>query len=150
GGVPQLQLRPEIAAASPVPMAIPGVLSGGVYPSRWMPDEVRVKPDATGDPRISGSAPGSSRTVPNDVSAVGTLPASVVSGFSRTPPAVRPMIALGQFRDTFIIAVDDEGVAIVDQHVAHERVLFERLMEHLTQGTLESQRLLAPLVLELQ
>ena len=44
------------------------------------------------------------------------------------------MIPLGQFRDTFIIAVDDEGVAIIDQHVAHERVLFERVMERLTRG----------------
>jgi len=59
------------------------------------------------------------------------------------------MIPLGQFRDTFIIAVDDEGVAIVDQHVAHERVLFEQVMERLTSGRLESQRLLTPLVLEL-
>jgi DNA mismatch repair protein MutL len=58
------------------------------------------------------------------------------------------MIPLGQFRDTFIIAVDDEGIAIVDQHVAHERVLFERVMERLTKGRLESQRLLVPLVLE--
>ena len=59
------------------------------------------------------------------------------------------MIALGQFRDTFIIAVDDEGIAIVDQHVAHERVLFEQVMERLTSGRLESQRLLAPLLVEL-
>jgi DNA mismatch repair protein MutL len=59
------------------------------------------------------------------------------------------MIPLGQFRDTFIIAIDDDGVAIVDQHVAHERVLFERVMERLTSGRLESQRLLVPLVIEL-
>ena len=58
------------------------------------------------------------------------------------------MIPLGQFRDTFIIAVDDEGIAIIDQHVAHERVLFERVMERLTTGRLESQRLLVPLVLD--
>ena len=68
------------------------------------------------------------------------------------PPAGvvdRPMQPLGQFRDTFIIAVDDEGIAIVDQHVAHERVLFEQVMERLTDGRIESQRLLHPLVLEL-
>jgi DNA mismatch repair protein MutL len=70
----------------------------------------------------------------------GTLPSS---------PEIRPMIPLGQFRDTFIIAVDDEGVAIIDQHVAHERVLFERVMETLTSGRLESQRLLVPMVLDL-
>ena len=59
------------------------------------------------------------------------------------------MIPLGQFRDTFIIAVDDEGVAIIDQHVAHERVLFEQITERLTSGRLESQRLLTPILLEL-
>jgi DNA mismatch repair protein MutL len=59
------------------------------------------------------------------------------------------MIPLGQFRDTFIIAIDDEGVAIIDQHVAHERVLFERVMEKLSEGVLDSQRLLTPLVIEL-
>lgn len=64
-------------------------------------------------------------------------------------PSVRPMIALGQFRDTFIIAMDDEGLCIIDQHVAHERVLFERIMQRLTDQALESQRLLIPLVLEL-
>ena len=61
----------------------------------------------------------------------------------------RPMQPLGQFRDTFIIAIDDEGIAIIDQHVAHERVLFEQVMERLTAGRLESQRLLQPLVLDL-
>jgi DNA mismatch repair protein MutL len=59
------------------------------------------------------------------------------------------MIPLGQFRDTFIIAIDDDGICIIDQHVAHERVLFERIMERLTDGPLESQRLLVPIVLEL-
>jgi DNA mismatch repair protein MutL len=71
------------------------------------------------------------------------------------PPAatyespIRPMMALGQFRDTFIVAVDEEGIAIIDQHVAHERVLFERITERLTQGRLESQRLLVPLLVEM-
>jgi DNA mismatch repair protein MutL len=62
---------------------------------------------------------------------------------------MRPLIPLGQFRDTFIVAIDDEGICIIDQHVAHERVLFERIMERLTSGPLESQRLLVPMLLEL-
>jgi DNA mismatch repair protein MutL len=59
------------------------------------------------------------------------------------------MMPLGQFRDTFIIAIDDEGLAIIDQHVAHERVLFEQVMEKLTSGRLESQQLLMPIVIEM-
>ena len=45
--------------------------------------------------------------------------------------------------------MDEEGIAIIDQHVAHERVLFERITERLTSGRLESQRLLVPLLIEL-
>jgi DNA mismatch repair protein MutL len=56
---------------------------------------------------------------------------------------------LGQFRDTFIIAVDEEGIAIIDQHVAHERVLFERITERLSADRLESQRLLEPMLLQM-
>ena len=61
----------------------------------------------------------------------------------------RPMMALGQFRDTFIVAVDDEGIVIIDQHVAHERVLFEQISAGLKHGRLEAQRLLVPLLVAL-
>src|SRR4029453_4832607 len=83
GGVPQLQLRPEHATQPPTASALPGVLSGGAYPSRWLPDPVRLKADTTSEP--SASSPSQ----------------DVVSGFSRTDPApeIRPMIPLGQFRD---------------------------------------------------
>jgi DNA mismatch repair protein MutL len=56
---------------------------------------------------------------------------------------------LGQVRNTFIVAIDDDGLVIVDQHVAHERVLFERFLERLTSDRLESQGLLVPMVLDL-
>jgi len=79
----------------------------------------------------------------------GKLAGRSAAGIEAQPAAIRPMIPLGQFRDTFIIAIDDEGIAIVDQHVAHERVLFERVMERLSTGRLESQRLLVPLLLDL-
>jgi DNA mismatch repair protein MutL len=59
------------------------------------------------------------------------------------------MTPLGQFRQTFIVAMDDEGLAIIDQHVAHERILFEQISERLTTQGLESQRLLTPVVLDL-
>jgi DNA mismatch repair protein MutL len=60
-----------------------------------------------------------------------------------------PLVPLGQFRDTFIVAVDEEGILLIDQHVAHERVLFERISERLTAGQLESQRLLEPLLVQM-
>jgi DNA mismatch repair protein MutL len=85
------------------------------------------------------------------VSAAGgiTPPAVDIPAQTGSAEALKPMIPLGQFRDTFIIAVDGEGVAIIDQHVAHERILFERVMERMTGGHLESQRLLEPLLVDL-
>lgn len=58
------------------------------------------------------------------------------------------VVPLGQFRNTFIIAVDEQGILLIDQHVAHERVLYERMSERLKCGKLESQRLLQPLLLQ--
>jgi len=138
GGVPQLQLQAEVAAPQgPRDISLPGVLAGVLYPNRWIPNPARLNPDAPNSSGPSAPASGFSRM---EVPGPTALPG---------PETVRPMIPLGQFRDTFIIAIDAEGVAIIDQHVAHERVLFERVMERLTAGRLESQRLLVPMVLEL-
>jgi DNA mismatch repair protein MutL len=56
---------------------------------------------------------------------------------------------LGQIRNSFILAINGEGLWIVDQHVAHERVLFEKILRQRAAQAVESQRLLMPLVLEL-
>jgi len=76
------------------------------------------------------------------------LPPSGISGATGLT-IERPLTPLGQFRNTFIVAVDDEGIVIIDQHVAHERVLFERILERLTGSALPSQRLLVPMILDL-
>jgi len=56
---------------------------------------------------------------------------------------------LGQIRNSFILAVNEDGLWIVDQHVAHERVLFERILKQRAAQKVESQRLLMPIILEL-
>ena len=71
------------------------------------------------------------------------------AGHETVATLVRPMTPLGQFRNTFIVAIDDDGLAIIDQHVAHERILFEQIAERLTTRAVESQRLLTPVVLDL-
>jgi DNA mismatch repair protein MutL len=140
----RFQLRsPETAAAGrelhAAPVALPGVLSarpalaaGGEavpQPAPW--DAVApVEPDS---PMAAGA---------------GAVPASAVTR-QVAVDAVRPMTPLGQFRHTYIVAVDAEGLCIVDQHVAHERVLFEQVMEKLTAGSLPSQRLLQPVLIDL-
>jgi DNA mismatch repair protein MutL len=64
-------------------------------------------------------------------------------------PSLASLKPLGQIRESFILAVNHEGLWIVDQHVAHERVLFEKILKQCAAQKIESQRLLMPLVLEL-
>jgi DNA mismatch repair protein MutL len=136
--IPELHLRPPDLAAGVMPLsqAIPGILGGGIFTNRWETPGAPGAPFAPGAPNAP-FAPGAPNA-PNAPSAP-----------SAPSPSLRPLIPLGQFRDTFIIAIDDDGICIVDQHVAHERVLFERIMQRLTEGRLESQRLLVPMMMEL-
>jgi len=57
---------------------------------------------------------------------------------------------LGQLRDSFILAVGEDGLWIIDQHVAHERVLFERILRERQVEHVQRQRLLMPLLVELK
>jgi DNA mismatch repair protein MutL len=56
---------------------------------------------------------------------------------------------LGQIHESFIIAAGRDGLWIIDQHVAHERILFEQVMKQRAAGRVETQRLLMPLILQL-
>jgi DNA mismatch repair protein MutL len=68
---------------------------------------------------------------------------------SSTLNALASLKPLGQLRDSFILAVNDEGLWIVDQHVAHERVLFEKILREREVESVERQRLLMPLLIDL-
>jgi DNA mismatch repair protein MutL len=132
-GVPELRLAPPVLSAT-------GARAEGL-PLGW---------DRSSAP--TGSAAAAWTRIPE-----GATPASFAAPAGRLETAagreavahlMRPMVPLGQFRSTFIIASDDEGVAIIDQHVAHERILFEQISEQLATRALESQRLLTPIVLD--
>ncbi|HKE23415.1 MAG TPA: DNA mismatch repair endonuclease MutL [Terracidiphilus sp.] len=58
--------------------------------------------------------------------------------------------ALGQLRESFILATGEDGLWIIDQHVAHERILFERILRDRTVERVQRQRLLMPLLVELK
>lgn len=81
-----------------------------------------------------------------------------ISGITETPPILKPeghswpdfseLKPLGQIKNSFIIAEGPEGVIIIDQHAAHERVLFEKFSEKLLMEEMKKQKLLSPSVLE--
>ncbi|MFP5203993.1 MAG: DNA mismatch repair endonuclease MutL [Acidobacteriota bacterium] len=57
---------------------------------------------------------------------------------------------LGQLRESFILATGEDGLWIIDQHVAHERVLFEKILAARTVEQIQRQRLLMPLLVDLK
>ncbi len=59
---------------------------------------------------------------------------------------IRP---IGQLHESFIIATDDEGLLLIDQHVAHERILFDKFRRKETERKIESQNLLLPETIDL-
>ena len=79
----------------------------------------------------------------------GCAPALDIGEEEPTLASLATLKPLGQIRNSFILAVNEDGLWIVDQHVAHERVLFERVLRQRAVQKVESQRLLMPIVLEL-
>jgi DNA mismatch repair protein MutL len=96
-----------------------------------------------------------------DRASVGTTPAELRWSRAAAPPdrvaegvgsasAETPVATvLGQHRLTYIVASDGQELILVDQHTAHERVRFERLLERARRHAVESQGLVTPVVVEL-
>jgi len=120
------------APVQPVPQRFPfkpGQSSAGGGSPGAMPESSRAREPnwAENFSRASGDVPA-------------TLP---------RPEQIADLKPLGQVSASFIVAVNGEGLWIVDQHVAHERVLFEQHLEARRAGKVEAQRMLMPLVFEL-
>jgi DNA mismatch repair protein MutL len=96
------------------------------------------------------SAPAMAQSVNGHVDACGNVlqdePQTVVDQL-----ALASLKPVGQVRDSFILAVNADGLWIIDQHVAHERVLFEKILRERGQNNAaqDGQRLLMPLLVEL-
>jgi DNA mismatch repair protein MutL len=78
----------------------------------------------------------------------GAFPAEAIppTGSLASLADLRP---IGQLHESFIIAAGRDGLWIIDQHVAHERILFEKVLKHRAAGDIEVQRLLMPLIVQL-
>ncbi len=127
---------------------------GAAGPER--PEDLPVftlRPGAAPEPRFdfseqiwpapSAMAPAIAPHVPDTH---GPLPAVEASQSLSALSDLRP---LGQIHESFIIAAGRDGLWIIDQHVAHERILFEKVLRQQAEGRVESQHLLMPILLEL-
>ncbi|HTS50995.1 MAG TPA: DNA mismatch repair endonuclease MutL [Bryobacteraceae bacterium] len=76
----------------------------------------------------------------------GPLPAVEATQSLAALSDLRP---LGQIHESFIVAAGRDGLWIIDQHVAHERILFEKVLRQQAEGRVEGQHLLMPILVEL-
>jgi DNA mismatch repair protein MutL len=133
---------------APARAVIPGALAGGGAfeltgePGRPAPQRLGFEP---GQAIEFGAAPREFAERFRDAAAQ-QLEAAPQSFGGESLSDLKP---LGQVNASFIVAVNAEGLWIVDQHVAHERVLFEQHLRARQQGALLGQRLLMPIVVEL-
>jgi DNA mismatch repair protein MutL len=79
----------------------------------------------------------------------GQFPAGAIPPPEMSLSVLSDLRPLGQIHESFIIAAGRDGLWIVDQHVAHERILFEQVLKQRAAGRVEMQRLLMPLILQL-
>ena len=148
-GVPRAILPPmeEVGVGS-------GVGSDFVPGGGFDPTGAPMRPVEQRIPFTSGTAFGAA-VAPAQLSPDGNWAANLAAPNADAPASLpRPeqiadLKPLGQVSASFIIAVNAEGLWIVDQHVAHERVLFEQHLEARRAGKIEAQRMLMPLVIEL-
>ena len=142
---------PATGAASDVPHGLDGTNGFALQPPVPLPISGRfqfeggIAVEANVAVSLSRSAVREGDPVPDN----GCAPALDVREEEPTLSALGTLRPLGQIRNSFILAVNEDGLWIVDQHVAHERVLFERVLKQRAVQKVESQRLLMPIVLEL-
>jgi DNA mismatch repair protein MutL len=133
------------ASASELPPAAPAL------------PEFVLRPAAGPSPRLDFSAPPLEVTpgpppsgkLSRRLDAHGEFPAGSIPPPETSLTALSDLRPLGQVHESFIIAAGRDGLWIIDQHVAHERILFEQIMKQRAAGRVETQRLLMPLILQL-
>jgi DNA mismatch repair protein MutL len=143
---PAESLPPESGQDStPVPLEVEGAL----------PD-FALRPAAGPAPRLDFSGPAIALTEAPPTSGRlrvpethGDFPLDAIPVSDASLGALSDLRPLGQLHESFIIAAGRGGLWIIDQHVAHERILFERVLKQRAAGNVETQRLLMPLIVQL-
>ena len=111
------------------------------------PPRVSTLPTLRPPPRPPPPPPATVRTKIPDTH--GGLPDGVVLDAVHSLDILKDLRPLGQLHESFILAAGRDGLWIIDQHVAHERILFEQVLRQRAAGHVEQQALLMPMVIQL-
>ena len=108
---------------------------------------VDPRPEATGSPTVPGPSPAVGVVAQRDSLALPTTAMAPNEGSLRD--VLADLRVVGQIRQTYIVAEGGSGMYLIDQHAAHERVVFDQIRQRMREGERPSQPLLAPLTAEL-
>jgi DNA mismatch repair protein MutL len=162
-------LQSTVAEAEPfqltsrMPTPVPGRLPfdgksfnpGGPIPVRWEDQQAWGEAAASlFQPGAPSGADGCSHPL-GDAATNGLSPAAGAAQVEAEQAAANlnhlgSLRPLAQLRESFILAAGDDGLWIIDQHVAHERVLFEKILRDRQVEQVQRQRLLMPMLVELK
>ncbi len=113
------------------------------------PPRLRRALDFSAPPIAVAPGPPPSGKLSRRLDAHGEFPPSAIPAPEMSLTSLSDLRPLGQIHESFIIAAGRDGLWIIDQHVAHERILFEQVLKQRAAGRVEMQRLLMPLILQL-
>jgi DNA mismatch repair protein MutL len=106
-------------------------------------------PELVGEPRVDDFAFKGGRDVAPSLASAAPWAASPARGLDAPTPRFRELRVIGQLLATYVLLEGRDGLLLVDQHAAHERVLYERLRAGWLEGKLPRQALLVPATFEL-
>lgn len=140
----------DVTAAADIPQ--PSYGSRSAMPV--MPEYVKEEPSAgyeqwTNIPATPGESEQTVLSFPSTVSPAAERKESMESVTSERQDVSWNLISCYQIHGMFILAQIKNGVLIIDQHAAHERILYEEALETIDSGRCDSQQLLFPIVIEL-
>ncbi|MFA4943585.1 MAG: DNA mismatch repair endonuclease MutL [Lentisphaeria bacterium] len=140
-------LQPSLAAVAAATPAAPGrplASQGARFPTP--PQPLTLTPPEQ-QPEMAGLTPTPPRNAPPP-SAPATAPAGT-SVSSATRAEIRALRILGTLNNLYLVAEGAAGLVLIDQHAAHERILFEKLLRAAESAQAEGQPLLIPVHLDL-
>ncbi|MEW6302853.1 MAG: DNA mismatch repair endonuclease MutL [Verrucomicrobiota bacterium] len=136
--------------APPPEPELPGVKIEARAPVADTPEKALVKTAISWPVRPSPAAtPRSPLPAPADVVARPAEPAPAPGPAQPAPLLSVPLRLVGVIGRLYVVLESDRGLVLLDQHAAHERILFEQMLNRLEQGNAPSQRLLLPETVEL-